>query len=89
MEVLQYLRRAASQSRQFDLIFLDPPYERRADAAAALILIASTEILAPGGVAILERSIKANPVPTADGLERFREVRHGDSILQLYRREAV
>ncbi len=89
IEVLQYLRRVASESRQFDLIFLDPPYERRADAAAALILIATTELLAPGGVAVLERSIQADPIPTPDGLERGREVRHGDSILQFYRREAV
>lgn len=89
MGVLHFLRWAANESRQFDLIFLDPPYERRADAAAALILIASTELLAPSGVAVLERSIKANPIPTPDGLERVREVRHGDSSLQLYRREAV
>ena len=88
MGVLQFLRRAASESRRFDLIFLDPPYQR-VDAAAALVLIASTGLLAPGGIAVLERSIQSNLIPTPDGLERVREVRHGDSILQLYRREAV
>ena len=88
MEVLQFLRRAASESRRFDLIFLDPPYQR-VDAAAALVSIVSTGLLAPEGIAVLERSIQASPIPTPDALVRVREVRHGDSILQLYRWEAV
>lgn len=88
MEVFRYLRRAASGSRRFDLIFLDPPYQR-ADATVTLSLIASTGLLAPSGIAVLERSMKSNPVPTPEGLARVREVRHGDSVLQLYRRGAV
>ncbi len=88
MEVLRYLRRAASASRRFDLIFLDPPYQR-VDAAAALSLIASTGLLAPAGVAALERSMKSASIPTPEGLAHVREIRHGDSVLRLYRREAA
>lgn len=88
MEVLRYLRRATCGSRQFDLIFLDPPY-MHTDAAAAIGLIASTEFLAPTGIAILERSTKAIPIEVPPGLALIREVRHGAAVLQLYRQEVM
>ena len=88
MDVLQFLRQVPSGSRTFDLIFLDPPYER-VEAPPALSLIASTALLAPNGTAILERSTRSDPIPTPEGLACVREVRHGDSILQLLRREEM
>jgi 16S rRNA (guanine(966)-N(2))-methyltransferase RsmD len=88
VEVLRYLRRAAYGSRQFDLIFLDPPY-LHAEANAAIRLIASTEILASSGMAILERSAKVDPISVPTGLALAREVRHGDTALELYRREVM
>jgi len=87
-EVLRYLRRAASASHQFDMIFLDPPY-RGADAATALSLIASKGLLAPAGMVIVERSFHAASFPAPGAIAQVREVRHGDSILALYRWEAV
>lgn len=89
MEVLRYLRRAAHGARRFDLIFLDPPYRHTHDAAAALGLIASSELLAPNGMVILERSAKDAPVQAPVGLMLTREVRHGGAALHLYRREAT
>lgn len=88
MEVLRYLRRAVCGSQRFDLIFLDPPY-LHADAEAVIGLIASMELLAPTGTAILERSTKVAPIHVPDGLALIREVRHGDAALQLYRREVM
>jgi len=38
---------------------------------------------------ILEQSLKAQPISIPEGLALVREVRHGDSILQLYRQEAA
>ena len=87
-EVLRYLRRAASTPHRFDMIFLDPPY-RGADAATALLLIASKGLLAPGGMVIMERSSQSASLPAPGGIAQVREVRHGDSILELYRWEAV
>lgn len=88
MEVLRYLRRAAYGSRRFDLIFLDPPY-LHTDPRAALGVVASTELLAPTGLLILERSRRTTPVHVPAGLALVREVRHGDTALQLYRRKAT
>lgn len=88
MEVRRFLRRAAYESRRFDLIFLDPPY-RQTDAAAALGVIARAGLLAPTGMAILERSTKSSQVRTPGGLMLVREVQHGAAVLQLYLREAM
>jgi 16S rRNA G966 N2-methylase RsmD len=70
------------------VIFMDPPYQR-SGALAALSLAAATRVLAPSGMVILEQSLRAQPISSPDGLARVREVRHGDSILQLYRQEAA
>ncbi|PWB80291.1 MAG: 16S rRNA (guanine(966)-N(2))-methyltransferase RsmD [Candidatus Methylomirabilota bacterium] len=86
IEVLRYLRRATCESRQFDLIFLDPPY-LHADTGTAIDVIASTALLTPNGTAILERSTKLAPVRIPTGLTLIREVRHGNTALQLYQRE--
>jgi 16S rRNA (guanine(966)-N(2))-methyltransferase RsmD len=86
MEVLRYLRRAAGGLRPFDLIFLDPPY-MHTQTIAVLDLIASTGLLAPDGIAIVERSTKTTPVRIPNGLTLIRQVRHGITGLELYRQE--
>lgn len=64
----------------FDLIVLDPPYDAAVDAALA----AAGEVLAPGGLLVLEHA-RRRPAPEAAGrLVRGREVRSGDSGLAFY-----
>jgi 16S rRNA G966 N2-methylase RsmD len=88
MEVLPFLRRICLTPRRFDLIFLDPPYQR-SGALGTISLVAAAHALAPSGMVILELSAKAHSITHPDGLARVREVRHGDSILQVYRQEAA
>lgn len=88
LEVLRYLRRAASEGRRFDLIFLDPPY-RGVDMVVPLALIVEGGLLAPGALAILERSARSAPLEAPHGIALVREVRHGDSRLDLYRWEGA
>lgn len=88
MEVLQFLRRRSRASPPFDVIFLDPPY-RYDEVRVALGLVASKRILAPGGTLVLEQSTTSDTVPAPDRLRYTREVRHGSSVLHLYRGEAA
>jgi 16S rRNA (guanine(966)-N(2))-methyltransferase RsmD len=88
MHVLPFLRRTCLTPKRFDLIFLDPPYQQ-SGALMAMSLAAATRILATSGIVILEQSAKAQAIASPDGLARVREVRHGGSILQLYRQEAA
>jgi 16S rRNA (guanine966-N2)-methyltransferase len=88
VEVLRFLRQAASRPHRFDLIFLDPPYGAR-DTARALGLIARHGLLATGGTLIVERSTHSAATAASGGIARVRELRHGDSTLELYRWEAA
>jgi len=67
----------------FDLVLLDPPYgDEQAPVAAALSQ--SGELLAPGGLVVLEHARRRSPPESADSLERIRQVTAGDSTLSFY-----
>lgn len=52
----------------FDIIFIDPPYEYPSDECAALLAaIHDAGALSPGGVIVLERSVRTAPVALPDG----------------------
>jgi len=64
----------------FDLVLLDPPYDR--DAASAIAPVA--RLLAANGTLVLEHA-RRRPAPATVGeLTRTREVLSGDSALALY-----
>jgi 16S rRNA (guanine(966)-N(2))-methyltransferase RsmD len=65
----------------FDLVLLDPPYAEDIDA----VLVAVGEILAPGGLLILEHA-RRRPAPERVGrhLVRTRDVVAGDSTLSFF-----
>jgi 16S rRNA (guanine(966)-N(2))-methyltransferase RsmD len=64
----------------FDIILLDPPYDKPADAALA----AASPVAAQDGIVVLEHA-RRRPAPAAVGrLVRRREVVSGDSALSFY-----
>ncbi|MGB7217624.1 MAG: 16S rRNA (guanine(966)-N(2))-methyltransferase RsmD [Vicinamibacterales bacterium] len=66
----------------FDIVLLDPPYA--VSAAFESVLAAAGEVLAPGGIVVLEHARRA-PVPLRAGrLFRSREQPAGDSALAFY-----
>ena len=77
---------------RFDLILLDPPYERRSggrrdpgdpgDIAAVLAAIGA--LVAADGLVVLEHAAKSAPPDAAGALVRTRGVTSGDSALALY-----
>jgi 16S rRNA (guanine(966)-N(2))-methyltransferase RsmD len=71
--------RAATRD-PFDLILLDPPYDARPDA----VLAASADLLAPGGLVVLEHARRSGAPDAAGRLRRVREIASGDSALSLY-----
>ena len=69
---------------RFDLVVLDPPYDAR---GIRIALEKAADLLAPGGVIVLERATRIDPdVPPA--LERVRDIRSGDSTLTMLTRAA-
>jgi 16S rRNA (guanine(966)-N(2))-methyltransferase RsmD len=76
-DVVSVLRRSAGAS--FDLILLDPPYDLANTEDA---LDAGARALATGGLIVLERATRREPV-VPRSLVRVRDVKSGDSTLTL------
>jgi 16S rRNA (guanine966-N2)-methyltransferase len=73
-------RLLAASCDPFDLILLDPPYDEPPDA----VLERSGELLAAGGLLVLEHARRRDAPDRAGRLARVRHVVSGDSALSFY-----
>lgn len=80
------LRRVESAS-PFDLALLDPPYDYD-DRTIGAILSAVAARTATGGLVVLERPRRRDPVEVAT-LAHTRRIRSGDSALDVYVRSTL
>lgn len=85
-DVLQALGILGRKGQQFDLIFLDPPYQSGL-VDKALVQISSSNLLTPGGLVIAEYGKKEEIIQFALNLSRVREQQYGDTVLGFYRAE--
>ena len=75
-----FLQRARADARQYDLVFLDPPY-RQATELAAELGAALLPVLAPGARVVAESDRRA---PLALDLALLDERRYGDTLIRIY-----
>jgi 16S rRNA (guanine966-N2)-methyltransferase len=80
MQAAVFLERARAAPRQYDLVFLDPPY-RHASALGHELSTALAPLLAPEARVVAESDRRA---PLALDLELFDTRRYGDTLIQLY-----
>ncbi len=66
----------------FDIIYVDPPYAS-ASIEAVLRVIASSSILAPQAIVVVETA-RGAVLPKVAGLQLGKSYEHGDSILVFY-----
>jgi len=83
-DALAALPALAAEGRRYDLIVIDPPYGRDLQREA-LRRIATTTLLAPGGLAVVEGHWRDDP-GDVDGLVRVRSSRYGETALWIYTR---
>ncbi len=69
------------RGRQFDLIFLDPPYRHTAEVAEALDPVIAA-LLAPGGRLVVESEVGREVV--LPSLEPVRERRYGRTLITFH-----
>ena len=82
-EYLQgYLRK---EKRQFDTVFFDPPYEAYYEVALNFIGNHCSQILTAAAVVIIEHHKKRVLADQFNALNRYRELKQGDSVLSFYR----
>lgn len=84
-EVLAAVAGLAATGEQFDVVFLDPPYE--SDLYEPLLEDSGERLLADGGVIVAEHFHKRVLPERIGRLVRARSVRIGDHRLTFYRRE--
>jgi 16S rRNA (guanine966-N2)-methyltransferase len=69
----------------FDIVFLDPPYERKELYSESLSAFGSRPLLNEGGVLVMEHSKRVELPETEGMLMRYRMLTQGDSTLSFYR----
>lgn len=77
---LRFLQAARADARQYDLVFLDPPY-RQASALGRELTPALRPVLADGGRVVAESDRRA---PLGIGLPWLDTRRYGDTLIQIY-----
>jgi 16S rRNA (guanine(966)-N(2))-methyltransferase RsmD len=88
-DAFRVLDAMAQRGEQFDLIFADPPYEKRQrpQASAVRKLLncpALVSILAPDGMLVVEH-FKSDPAEPTTAWELDRQLRHGDTMVSLFK----
>lgn len=79
-DALAYLRSASRDARQYDLVFLDPPY-RRARTLGRELSAALAPVLAPVARVVAESDRRA---PLELDLELLDERRYGDTLIRIH-----
>ena len=70
----------------YDYIFIDPPWAATADYSRVMQFLASSALVAPDGIVIVEHRKSASLPESFDTLKRVRLLRQGDAALSFYRR---
>ncbi|HXG53093.1 MAG TPA: 16S rRNA (guanine(966)-N(2))-methyltransferase RsmD [candidate division Zixibacteria bacterium] len=83
-EASQALRALERAGERFDIIFLDPPYDRGL-AHGTLERIGRAELLRPSGVVIAEHSVREKVEEAYGALALADRRRYGDTVLSFFR----
>ena len=76
------------EKAQFDVIYFDPPYDSEI-YTPVMWLIAKQDLLAEGGVLIVEHRRQTPLLPNYDRLRPYRQVAQGESLLTFFGVEAA
>jgi 16S rRNA (guanine(966)-N(2))-methyltransferase RsmD len=86
--VARSLRKLAKSGERFDLIFLDPPYDREL-VGTTLKAIAQNCLLTAGGKVVAEHSARERVQPRYEHLVLNDQRRYGDTLLSFFVFEAT
>ncbi len=75
---------AGKKGKSFDIVFLDPPYDRGFEAPV-IRKVLELGLLAPGGLVVAESSKRTGPPGEIMGLKLVRREKYGDTMISFYR----
>jgi 16S rRNA (guanine966-N2)-methyltransferase len=85
--VIRALKNLAAEKAQFDIIYFDPPYSSEL-YTPVMWVIAKYELLAEGGVLIVEHRRQSPLAPNYDQLRPYRQLAQGETHLTFFGIEA-
>ena len=85
-DAAQSARRRPVPGAPFDLVLMDPPYALGTEPAEGLLAaLVEHDLLAPGAVALFERSATETPALAVPNFTTIREKRYGSTAVDLLR----
>lgn len=84
----QAVKRLAAGVEQFDLMFLDPPYEGNQISGLLSDRVLST-LLAPAGLLVVERGLDAAALSVPAELEKRFDRRYGGTRVEIFQKDRV
>jgi 16S rRNA (guanine(966)-N(2))-methyltransferase RsmD len=88
MELHKAFRVLEREGTSFDIVFLDPPYNREDLYTMTLETASAGTLLKEAGILVMEHSKRYDPPAAAGLLQRYRTLVQGDSCLSFYRKDA-
>lgn len=85
LDALRAISRFKRENKEFDIIFLDPPYHKNL-ARNCLIKINACDILSQHGFAICEHFVKDIMPERIGSLFCFKKRKYGDTVVSFYRK---
>lgn len=85
-DALEAISRLSKQGEMFDLIFVDPPYDRGL-ARRTLRALAESSLLTPETTIVVEHSRKEELDSNVENLQMIRQRSYGDTLVSFYRPE--
>jgi 16S rRNA (guanine(966)-N(2))-methyltransferase RsmD len=82
----EFLRKASSEKKSFDIFFVDPPYFSE-EIMNILPMIAEKRLLYDTGTVIVEHFHKRSLPESVDKLKMVKSYRYGDAMLTIYKKE--
>jgi len=79
-DVLAVLKKLSINNKKYDIIFMDPPYNKNL-IQDTLKIIEENDIIKDSGIVVVERSIKDDIELNFEKLKLFRDQRYGDTVL--------
>jgi 16S rRNA (guanine(966)-N(2))-methyltransferase RsmD len=84
----EFLARAASAREQYDIYYIDPPYQSD-EIEKILPVIGKEDLLKADGIVIVEHFFKKDLPQQIGSLVLHKRYRYGDTMLTLYRRASA
>jgi len=85
LDVFMAIKKLSKDKKQFDIIFLDPPYHKEM-SKKILQMLGAYDILAPNGFVVVQH-FKKEQLPKESGkLTLIKESRYGDTLLSFYKK---